>query len=159
MNIAASKQCDVCGNAQACVQNGLHCPHSYGIVVAEDRIWPWGQPEQLVRGIVAGTLAGLIHTTAGRHLFRAKREAMLGKSTLITLESPDHRAQLGCANVRDPPATNLDQVLRRDVTEMLVVDPHKVRREAFESAIQQNIRNTFLRHLLKCLWGELRGGN
>ncbi len=157
MKIAAAQQCDVRGNAQAGVQYGSHRSHGYVIVETKDRIRARGHAEQFVHGIVTCTLADFLCTACACNVFRAKHEAILGKSAFVTFQSSDQGTQFRRANMGNPLAANFDQVPGGDVAQKLIINAHEVGRKAFEPSVQQNMWNTFFPQQLKHPWAGLRG--
>ena len=85
-------------------------------------------------------VAGVIAVRPNEHIPGRNPDAVLTKGSAISFKTPQCRANARCSDVGNPPAPNLDQVLRRHETDLLIVHAYKIRGQPRKLAVQQDIR-------------------
>ena len=84
---------------------------------------------------------------------------MRGESLSVTFEPAKCGARFRAADMSDSSATLVDEVICSEQADGFIIHSHKICREAFKPAIDENIRNSSFFDEAKAFDGPLRGGD
>ena len=119
------------------LQDRLDGSRRGGVVITEDTVGRRIQPQKLLHGLIASAVL----TAAADHVFLPKRKPMTLERIAIAAQPPHAVGGVFAAQVRDAPASLLDQVLGGECSDFLVPRSHIVHLRARRHAIDQHIGN------------------
>ena len=135
MQVAATHDSNILGDANTRLQNALDRPDRYGIVVAEDAIRWRFELEKVLHGSEALGAAIDVDFDSIHRVFGALFDVVSLKCLAIAFfAQPITRT----GDMSDTPATNVNEVLRCEVSHGSVVDADKVRLQACHRSVNEH---------------------
>src|SRR5262245_32030740 len=138
-DVATTHDRDIFRNLQTSIQDCVHRSKSRWIVVTEHGVRERPETQELFHHIVSGYVTRIIAVRPSENILGWNLDAVVAKGSAIAFQTSQGRTKVRCSDVGNPPATDLDQVLRRHETNLLVVHADKIRGQSRKFAVQQDI--------------------
>jgi hypothetical protein len=159
LDIATADDRDIIRNFQPGIEDSFHRSESCWVVMTEHGIRKLLEAQELVHCVVSGFVTRIVTVRPIDHIFRRDHDAVVVECPAVPFQTPQGRADVRCSDVGNPPTTNLDQVLRRQIADVLVVHSNKICRQSRNLSVHQDIGRLLLLDQTKAVYNTLGRGD
>ena len=144
---------------QSCMERRFDRAYGGEVVVAKDGVWPGLQFQQFLHRLKARNVSRLFSPIADNHTILGRGKRGRRQCASIAAQSVERRAGILPANVGDVLASDLNQVLRRHLSNAHIVSPDKMRSQVGKVPVEEQIWRPFVAKFIEIAQIGLAGGD
>ena len=144
MKVPATDERNVLRDPQALIQREIHCTHRERIIETEHSIRARIKTQKSAHGIGAALPCFYVAFGFGNDVVIRDSQTGFAEGPLVAVQTTQARAGFRAANVRDFPASHVDQVLGGEHAHSFIIDAYEVCGQTGQCTVDQNIRRVVL---------------